>query len=97
MPTRDYGIALAGAGSIARIHAAAIADIPNAHLVGVCDMAEAACRSLAETVGGIFWTTDIRELVSRGDVDIVSICTPSGTHADLAVIAAQAGKHLGST
>ena len=94
MVKTDYGIALVGAGGIARTHVDAIADIPNARLVGVCDRIEAACRSLAEKAGCEFWTTDIDEILSLHEVDIVSICTPSGTHADVALLAARAGKHL---
>src|SRR3989449_3613352 len=36
--------------------------------------------------------TDWHELVSRRDVDIVDICPPPGTHADVVVAAAAAGK-----
>jgi len=94
MDSRSVGIALVGAGNIARIHAAAIAEIHDARLIAISDSVEAACRAFAQQWGGLAWTTDIHELVARRDVDIVSICTPSGTHADLAVVAAQAGKHL---
>ena len=38
------------------------------------------------------WVTDWRELVQRQDVDIVDICTPPGTHAEIAAAAAAAGK-----
>ena len=38
------------------------------------------------------WTTDWRELVGRDDVDIVDVCTPPGTHADIVEAAAAAGK-----
>jgi len=89
-----YGIALIGAGTIARVHAQAIAEIGNARLVGVCDTSEPACRSLATELGGLDWTGDLDEMLARDDLDVVSICTPSGTHADLAVKAARAGKHL---
>lgn len=91
---KTYGIALIGAGNIARTHAAAIAEIPNARVVGVHSRSEPAGRAFAEELGGVDWTGDLNELIGRDDVDIVNICTPSGTHADLAVAAAQAGKHL---
>jgi UDP-N-acetyl-2-amino-2-deoxyglucuronate dehydrogenase len=94
MASRSVGIALVGAGNIARTHAAAIAEIPNARLVAISDSVESACRAFSQQWGGLAWTTDIHELVSRPDVDIVGICTPSGTHADVAVVAAEAGKHL---
>jgi predicted dehydrogenase len=38
------------------------------------------------------WTADWRELIRRPDVDIVDICTPPGTHAEIAAAAAAAGK-----
>ncbi len=89
-----YGIALIGAGTIARVHAKAIAEIDNARLIGVYDTSEPAGRSLAAELGGLDWTGDPDELLARDDLDIISICTPSGTHAGLAVKAARAGKHL---
>jgi predicted dehydrogenase len=97
MPDKTYGIALVGAGAIARVHAAAIADIPHAKLVAVYDKYEAACRSFVDAASGaagVAWTTDLDALLDRDDVDVVHICTPSGTHAEPAVRAARAGKHL---
>ena len=38
--------------------------------------------------------TDWRALVERPDVDLVDICTPGDTHADIAVAALEAGKHV---
>jgi UDP-N-acetyl-2-amino-2-deoxyglucuronate dehydrogenase len=94
MDRKLYGIALIGAGNIARVHAAAIAEIPNARLAGIYDTSEAACRALAGQVGDVYWTLDLDQLLGRDGVDIVNICTPSGTHAELAVPAARASKHL---
>jgi predicted dehydrogenase len=93
MTARVYHIGLVGAGNIARIHAAAIAQIPNAQVVAVCDTSEPACRAFSAD-HRVEWTGDLEALLARDDLDIVNICTPSGTHADLAVRAAQAGKHL---
>ncbi|TSA52134.1 MAG: gfo/Idh/MocA family oxidoreductase, partial [Planctomycetaceae bacterium] len=39
-------------------------------------------------------TTNLREAIERDDVDIVSIATPDHTHADYAVAALEAGKHV---
>src|SRR6478672_2345448 len=38
--------------------------------------------------------TQWRELISRADVDLVDICTPGDTHAEIAVAALEAGKHV---
>ena len=48
--------------------------------------AAAAAYGVPDTV------TDWRELISRDDVDVVDICTPPGTHAEIAAAAAAAGK-----
>jgi len=94
MTRNTFGIALVGAGNIARTHAAAVAEIPDAHIVCICDAVESASRAFAEWAGGISWTTDLEEMLARDDVDVVNVCTPSGTHAEIAIAAARAGKHL---
>ena len=38
--------------------------------------------------------TDWRALISRDDVDLVDICTPGDTHAEIAIAALEAGKHV---
>jgi predicted dehydrogenase len=53
---------------------------------------EAAVGAAAATYGAERWTTDWRELVASPDVDMVDICTPPGTHAEIAEAAAAAGK-----
>ncbi len=90
---RRMGFAIIGAGNIAKVHAQAIQEIPDAQVVVVCNRHEEKGRALAALYGAT-WTSDYREAVTRPDVDIVCICTPSATHADIAVAAAQAGKHL---
>lgn len=76
--------AIFGCGNIARVHASAIKEIDGAVLVGVCDVALERARSFAEIYGGnVFSSYD--ELVASGEIDAVCICTPSGTHAQLAI------------
>ncbi|MEO7372148.1 MAG: Gfo/Idh/MocA family oxidoreductase, partial [Ilumatobacteraceae bacterium] len=38
------------------------------------------------------WTTDWRALLDDPSIDIIDICTPPGTHAEIAIAAAAAGK-----
>jgi predicted dehydrogenase len=38
--------------------------------------------------------TDWRALVARDDVDLVDVCTPGDTHAEIAIAALEAGKHV---
>jgi predicted dehydrogenase len=85
--------ALIGAGNIGKIYVAAFAQIPDAVVTVVCDSVEATGRALAEQCGAQ-WVADYRDAVARTDVDAVIVATPSGTHAEVAVAAASAGKHL---
>jgi predicted dehydrogenase len=51
----------------------------------------------AEAAARLGWAesaTDWREVVARDDIDVVDICTPGDTHAEIAVAALEAGKHV---
>ena len=89
----DYGFAIVGCGMIADFHAAAIAELTNGRLVLAASRNEANARRVAEK-HHCDWTTDYDEVYSRDDVHIVNVCTPSGAHAEIAVEAAKAGKHV---
>ena len=90
---KTYGFALIGCGAIARIHAAAIEQIENAKLVAVYDnFYEFSQKFAAERSCKAYQT--IEELLGDSEVDIVNICTPSGLHAELAIKAAKAKKHI---
>ncbi|MAT70508.1 MAG: dehydrogenase [Planctomycetaceae bacterium] len=60
----------------------------------VCGRDAAAVAEFAERWGWESSCSDWREAVSRDDVDVVDISTPGHTHCDIAVAAAQAGKHV---
>jgi len=69
---------------------------PGAALVAVFDLRpEVAQQHAAEW--GCDAAPSFEELVGREDIDVVGLFTPSGTHADLAIQAARAGKHVIST
>jgi UDP-N-acetyl-2-amino-2-deoxyglucuronate dehydrogenase len=89
--TRGFGIA--GTGVIAAMHAAAIATLPGARLAAVTDVAEGAAAAFA-AARGCAAEPSLDRLLARPDVDVVCVCVPSGRHAEVGVLAAQAGKHL---
>jgi len=90
---REFGFAIIGCGLIADFHARAISELPGAKLVVVADKFEEPARRLARKFG-CDWTCDWRDLLKRDDVRVVNVTTPSGTHADFAVAAARAKKHV---
>jgi UDP-N-acetyl-2-amino-2-deoxyglucuronate dehydrogenase len=78
---------------IASIHAEAIAALPAARLAAVTDVVPERAASLAGEFGCAA-EPDLDALLARDDIDVVSVCVPSGLHAAVGVRAAQAGKHL---
>jgi predicted dehydrogenase len=90
---REYGWGIVGCGVIAPTHARAVAGLPNARLVAVADTDQAKAKALAGEHGAA-WEPDLGALLARPDIDVVSVCVPSGLHAEIGVQAAQAGKHL---
>jgi UDP-N-acetyl-2-amino-2-deoxyglucuronate dehydrogenase len=84
---------LIGCGRVAPRHAQSISELPQARLVAVADVIEGRAQRFAHDYGAQAYT-DFRRLLDRPDVDMVSICTPSGLHAEMAIAAMQAGKHV---
>lgn len=85
--------AIIGCGFIAKKHALAIANIPNANLVAVCDRVPEMMTYYNETYG-VKTYTDSAEMLKNSSIDIVCICTPSGLHAVIAEEVAEAKKHI---
>ncbi|MCU1392834.1 MAG: gfo/Idh/MocA family oxidoreductase [Ilumatobacteraceae bacterium] len=86
---RELTVGIIGAGYIANAHAAGYGAASGVRIAAVADPVPAKAERLAGRVGATAMT-DARRLIESG-VDIVSICTPSPTHADLAVAALEAG------
>jgi len=94
MPEKaDIGVI--GAGSIANAyHLPALMSVPEARVTAVADLIEERARATAEKFHVERWFTDYRDLLGRGDVDGVVVCTPNDAHCEVAVAAAEAGKHV---
>jgi predicted dehydrogenase len=95
----ELRIGIVGYGTMGRAHsfgyraAPTMASLPMRPVVKLLSgRDEHAVAAAAATYGAEGWTTDWRELVASDDVDMVDICTPPGTHAEIAEAAAAAGK-----
>lgn len=94
MSSRALGFGIIGTGMIAGHHAQAIAAARGARLVGVASRSPENARVFAVRHAIPFAATSIGDLVSRPDIDIVCITTPSGAHLEPALAAICAGKHV---
>lgn len=89
----EIGFGIVGCGMIGAVQAAAIDQIAGARLVAVCGRDPGRTSEFAARFGAAGYTDYQRFLDHRG-LDIVTICTPSGLHAEQGILAARAGKHV---
>lgn len=87
------GFGIIGCGMIAKFHARAIRDIKGAKLVGCFNRTIDKAQALADEFGGEP-TDDLDAMLANPEIDVVTICTPSGAHMEPAIAAAKAGKHI---
>lgn len=87
-------IGIIGCGKIAQVrHLPEYAENPDARIVGLYDLNEERARDLAKTYGAKVYPT-VEEMLADGQIDAVSVCTANNSHADVAVAALRAGKHV---
>jgi len=99
---KDIRIGLIGTGGMGKAHATAFKNVPLVFgnepgrpvLEIVADVEPNALEKWASEFGFGRWTTNWREIVGDPRVDIVDITTPNHLHAEMAIAAAQAGKHI---
>ena len=89
--TIEFGIV--GCGMIADTHAEAIRGIPGAILRGVTDRDGDRAARFAEK-HGVFAYASYEEMLADEALDAVCVCTPSFLHAENALAALNAGKHV---
>ncbi|MHB9023578.1 MAG: Gfo/Idh/MocA family protein [Armatimonadota bacterium] len=84
---------IVGCGVIGPFHAEALKSLETAELAAVADIIPERAQAVAEKYG-VDWYASYEELLARSDIDVISVCTPSGLHADHGIMAARAGKHV---
>jgi UDP-N-acetyl-2-amino-2-deoxyglucuronate dehydrogenase len=87
--------ALVGCGRIAKRHSELLGhnQIPNARLAAVCDVVEDKARRMGEAFK-VPWFTDMHEMMRCTQVDVVSVLTESGRHAEHVIALALYRKHI---
>jgi predicted dehydrogenase len=70
-------------------------DLPmRAEMVAVAGRTPDAVTAAANRLGWAEAVTDWRELLDRADIDLIDVCTPGDSHAEIAIAALRAGKHV---
>jgi predicted dehydrogenase len=63
-------------------------------LQAICGRNEEGVRDAAARMGWASYETDWRKLIERDDIDLIDIVTPNNMHTEIAIAAAEAGKHV---
>lgn len=85
--------AVIGQGHVGKRHAEMIRRNPEAELIAVCDVLNKTDIGLADIKEDYF--TNFEDLLAADlDIDVINICTPNGFHAEYAIKALQAKKHV---
>jgi predicted dehydrogenase len=82
--TSPVRVALVGAGHLGKHHARLLKALPDAELVGICDVDEARAKEMAEQ-WEVPWSTRSEELPRDWGVEAVSLVVPTVFHAQLAL------------
>ncbi|MEO7752407.1 MAG: Gfo/Idh/MocA family oxidoreductase [Terracoccus sp.] len=95
------GVGMIGYSFMGRAHSQAWRNVASyfdapavPRLTAIAGRNEAAAQDTADRFGWASVETDWRRLLERDDIDVIDICTPGDTHAEIAVAALEAGKHV---
>src|SRR5947207_11463627 len=98
---KKLNVGIVGYGFMGRAHSNAYRKVNNFFDLKHRPVLKAACarsadnaRAFAEKWGYESVETDWRKLIEREDIDLIDICTPNNTHAEIAIAAAKAGKMI---
>jgi predicted dehydrogenase len=101
MAKKSLNIGVVGYGFMGRTHSNAFLQAPRFFdlpyqpvLKAVCARNAERAKAFAANWGYESIETDWRQLVQRSDIDLIDIASPNDTHAEIAVVAAKAGKMI---
>ncbi|MDQ3016861.1 MAG: Gfo/Idh/MocA family oxidoreductase, partial [Bacteroidota bacterium] len=86
--------AIIGYGKIGERHAEVISQHADAKLIGAYDIKEDRMEVFENKYPGLRYYTSLEQLLDDPNLDIIVICTPNNTHAQLSIEALQAGKNV---
>jgi predicted dehydrogenase len=98
---KPLNVGMVGYGFMGRAHSNAYRKVNNFFDLAYRPVLKAACarspdkaKAFADKWGYESVETDWRKLVERKDIDLIDICTPNNTHAEIALAAARNGKMI---
>lgn len=88
-------VGVIGLGRMGQVYARHLAGrIPQAKIVAVADALEERARAFAAELEGVAWSTDYRDVLANPGVKAVFVISPTSTHREVVIAAAEAGKAI---
>ncbi|WP_373895481.1 Gfo/Idh/MocA family protein [Virgibacillus sp. CBA3643] len=90
-------VSVVGCGGIANgKHLPSLSKLEQVEIVAFCDIIEERAKKASEKygVGGAKTYENYKELLQDASIDVVHVCTPNNSHAEITVAALEAGKHV---
>lgn len=98
---KEIRVGMIGYQFMGKAHSHAYRDLPfyfdtetKPVMQAIAGRHEEAVKKAADNFGWASYETDALKLIERDDIDLIDIVTPNNTHAEFAIAAAQAGKHV---
>jgi predicted dehydrogenase len=99
---QEVNVGLIGYSFMGKVHSHAFKDMsfffPEAAaypvMKAICGRNEANVSDAAKTFGWQGYETDWKTLIGRDDIHLIDVSTPGDSHAEIAIAAAEAGKHV---
>ncbi len=91
---KKVGVGLIGSQFISSIHADALGRVSDAEILAVMSPTEGHARSFAEKFNIPNHFTDLDQMLSMPEIDMVVIGAPNYLHCEITVKVARAGKHV---
>ena len=92
---KDLKVAIVGAGGIYHLaHGPAWRQIPQARVIATCDIIKERAEQARAELGSEKCFASMEAMLAEDGINLVDICTPHPTHADLSIQALRAGKHV---
>lgn len=99
---KKLNVGLVGAGFMGKAHVVGYSNMPKFFwpapavpvMKTICDVVPEIAADAKERFGFEKFCTDWNDIVNDPEIDVVSICTPNNAHAEIAIAALKAGKHV---
>ncbi|MGB1895199.1 MAG: Gfo/Idh/MocA family protein [Candidatus Puniceispirillaceae bacterium] len=98
---KEIGVGVIGTGFMGKAHSIAYSASASVFGTGlrprlemVCDLSPERAQNRATDLGFSRYSADWQDVVNDPAIDLISVCTPNDTHAEISIAALKAGKHV---